>query len=79
MEWFLWQLTYIQLIFISIFRHYEDDFEPDDDEQGQGHDDLTNSLERPTDPIKRTVITNSGKQGRTIEDDIYDFSKSSTY
>ena len=61
------------------FRHYEDDFEPEDDDQGQGLDDLTNSLERPGDPIKRTVtINNSGNKGRTIEDDIYDFSSSAT-
>ena len=75
------QLPHVNVIkFLFVFlRHYEDDFEPDDDDQGQGHDDLTNSLERPTDPIKRTVITNSGKQARTIEDDIYDFSKSTTY
>lgn len=58
--------------------HYEDDFEPEDEEQGQGHDDLTNSLERPLDPIKRTVINNSGKATRTIEDDIYDFSSSAS-
>ena len=60
------------------FRHYEDDFEPEDEEQGQGHDDLTNSLERPLDPIKRTVINNSGKATRTIEDDIYDYSSSAS-
>ncbi|KAL4220124.1 Serine/threonine-protein phosphatase 2A regulatory subunit B'' subunit alpha [Mactra antiquata] len=53
--------------------HYEDDFEPDDDDilVGGGGD------MRPSDPIQGR--TGGNPSIHSIEDDIYDFSNSSTY
>lgn len=58
---------------LSYSRHYEDDFEPEDDEINEDDISMATGEPRPADPVKR-----GGHKGNKIEDDIYDFSKSTT-
>ncbi|XP_053403494.1 serine/threonine-protein phosphatase 2A regulatory subunit B'' subunit beta-like isoform X1 [Mercenaria mercenaria] len=58
--------------------HYEDDFEPDDEETFQDSLTLNSGDKRPSDPIQGRGL-GGNPSVHTIEDDIYDFSNSSTY
>ena len=68
----------MQILFL--YRHYEDDFEPDD-EDGLHDDALKTTESRPTDPIQRSTLGGGVSGGvHSLEDDIYDFSQTnSTY
>lgn len=62
---------------ISIFRHYEDDFEPEDEDINQDGLNLASGEPRSSNPVKRDGVKKTSSQ---IEDDIYDFSTTaSTY
>ena len=68
------QQHFVDVFFSLHCRHYEDDFEPEDEDMSPDTHNLGSGEPRHTDLNKRGVQ----KSSKSIEDDIYDFSNSAS-